>query len=126
MTSEDSLPDCRDLIKAYPFQRELGKQRVLVKKIIGSRAAQYFHSDWTPVKKDGRWLRVYESMKEKGFDREERGNRSKSTRIELWKFGNKYFVGGNGNRRVSVAHILGISHVEACVIEFSKSNSKDL
>ncbi len=83
---------------------------VPVSRIVGScnRALRY-NPDWTPKSKDVKFNNLLPSMRSDGYVP------NVHSPVTLFQVGDEYFVSDDGNRRVSIAHILGIRSIQARV-----------
>jgi len=103
--------DCKKILRR--------KQKVEVPKIVGTSnlSAHQFNSDWSPKPEmhDRRYKKIYKAVSQgKHIDYFSRGGKFYP---RLLKIGNEYYVEGDGNHRVSVAHVLGIKEMTADLIE---------
>jgi len=92
----------------HPHRQYLGLQEVPIREIIGSVGrSQDFGPGFRPVKKSlrDRWVQIFMLAHEDRWEP-----------IQLVKVGSQYFV-EDGNHRVSVAHYLGRSFIDAEVWE---------
>lgn len=105
---EDDYPDWQQM-----QQRPRGTMSIPTKMIIGTFRinSKRFDSGWMPREKDQRYDDLYSYMKGKMVAPESRDP------IMLFKVGSDYYVSDDGNRRVAIAHRLGIPVVEAEVIQ---------
>jgi hypothetical protein len=99
----------------------VGFRTVQVSKIVGSvSAGRDFRPDWTPFSEEERDRRLLESLKVRGFDRNE-SNRSPITLVEC---DGEYFVEGDGHRRISAAHRLKLRTIEAEVLRLKPKRAR--
>jgi len=110
-TIEERYPD----YYYWKYDMEHRNIRVPVAKIVGTSGVNNyrFNPDWTPRPegRDPRWERVFESMKGIGWLAQ------RYSLPSLIKVKDEYFVVDDGNRRVSVAHMMGLKYIMADVTE---------
>ena len=113
------MPDLRDKIRHYLDSNDfkwhkMREKMVLVDLIIGgfdSRRRDEYDSNWQCIEPDRRWLRLFDSIKKKGYD-----NSGKFRfPVDLVEYEGKYYVARDGYRRVSIAKLLKIDKIKACV-----------
>ena len=113
-----NIPDFFERVPPDDFARMRQSARytdvVPVERIIGSmnRSGDY-GKDWKPLKPDPQWDSIFKAAKE-GKDI---GEMSREMPIVLYKYRSGYWVGDDGNRRVSVAKVLGVRSLRAQVID---------
>ena len=99
----------------------IGQRTVPTANIVGTCSinADRFNPDWSPTARgrDYRWRAVLEETSAIGAIRSESRF---AAPISLFKVGDEYYVEADGNRRVSVAHLLRILTVPAEVIELER------
>jgi len=87
---------------------------VEVDRIVGSmNRSQDYGADWRPLKPDPPWESIHKAAKE-GKDP---GEMSDQMPVVLYKHKGEYWIGDDGNRRVSVAKLLGRKTLKAEVID---------
>lgn len=97
----------------YCKQSKRYMEEVPVEKIRGSvMRSQDYYSDWSPVNPDPPWRSIYEAAKVG----KNPGEMSGQMPIMFYKYNDEYWVGDDGNRRVSAAKLLGFEKVKAEVI----------
>ena len=115
------MAEIRTIEKDHPefsvhSMKRIGVVYVSTERIVGTNSLNSwrFNDDWSPTVKgaDSRWANVLYETKKEGVIQ-----KSKNGPIVLFKIGEDYYVESDGNRRVSIAHMLRIPTVPAEVYE---------
>ena len=111
------LPDLADEIghSSDDFKWHKMKEKMVpVDLIIGGFSScrrDEYDSNWHVLNPDRRWLHLFDSIKKKGYD-----NSGKFRfPVDLVEFAGKYYVLRDGYHRVSIAKLLRIDKIKACV-----------